>query len=91
MSLTKKDIINNISLGSQLSKSESTLLFDKFIDVLVNNSKKSIVKIPNFGIFQFKSSPSRIGRNPLTKEEFAISKRLKLNFRATSKPKNLIN
>ena len=91
MSLTKKDIINNISLGSQLSKSESTLLFDKFIDVVVNNSKKSIVKIPNFGSFKFKSSPSRIGRNPLTKEEFVISKRSKLNFKASNRLKNIIN
>jgi nucleoid DNA-binding protein len=91
MSLTKRDVINTISLDSQISKSESTLLFDKFINLIVSNSKKSIVKIPNFGSFKFKSSPSRIGRNPLTKEEFVISERLKLNFKASNGLKNIIN
>jgi integration host factor subunit alpha len=91
MSLTKRDVINNISLDNKISKSESTLLFDKFINLIVSNSKKSIVKIPNFGSFKFKSSPGRIGRNPLTKEEFVISERLKLNFKASNRLKNIIN
>lgn len=91
MSLTKRDVINSISLDGHISKSDSTLLFDKFINLIVSNSKKSIVKIPNFGSFKFKSSPSRIGRNPLTKEEFVISERLKLNFKASNGLKNIIN
>jgi len=91
MSLTKRDVINNISLDNKISKSESTLLFDKFINLVVSNSKNSVGKIPNFGSFKFASTPSRIGRNPLTKEEFVIPKRLKLNFKASNKLKNIIN
>ena len=91
MNFTKKDILNNISLSAHVSKSDSNQLFDRFINLIIHNSAKSVVKIPNFGSFTHKTTPSRIGRNPITKEEFVITERSKLNFKASNKLKTLIN
>jgi nucleoid DNA-binding protein len=38
-----------------------------------------------------KNTPQRLGRNPITKEEFIISKRRKLYFKSSNKVKDLIN
>jgi integration host factor subunit alpha len=91
MSFGKKDICYNISSKAQISKDESYKFFDKFIHLVSNKSKLKIVKMSSFGSFYFKSSPQRLGRNPKTKEEFIISKRSKLFFKASNKIKSLIN
>ena len=41
------------------------------------------VKIHNFGTFKLNSKNSRIGRNPKTKEEFNISRRNVITFKAS--------
>ena len=53
--------------------------------------KCRLVKIHNFGTFTLRKKKSRIGRNPKTKEEFVIPKRLKFIFKASSKIKNKLN
>tara|TARA_B100001057_G_scaffold140195_1_gene139853 strand:+ start:1771 stop:2076 length:306 start_codon:yes stop_codon:yes gene_type:complete len=41
------------------------------------------VKIHNFGTFKLNKKASRIGRNPKTKEEFNISNRNVISFKAS--------
>ena len=41
------------------------------------------VKIHNFGTFKLNNKASRIGRNPKTKEEFKISNRNVITFKAS--------
>ena len=41
------------------------------------------VKIHNFGTFKMNNKKSRIGRNPKTREEFNISKRNVITFKAS--------
>ena len=41
------------------------------------------VKIHNFGTFKLNNKASRIGRNPKTKEEFNISSRNVITFKAS--------
>ena len=91
MSLTKRDIANNISLSSTLTLLESSKLLDKFIQKIIVSSKKSNLKLSNFGTFSYKFSPKRVGRNPKTKEEFIIKNRKKLSFSSSKKIKELIN
>ena len=91
MSLGKKDIVYNISTKARLSKSQSNQILNSFIDIIKTNSSNRFVKLPNFGTFYYKKTPSRIGRNPKTKETFPISARSKLNFLASSKVKNFFN
>ena len=90
MSLGKKDIVKNISSEAFLSKSDSKELLESFLNFIKNNSSSNI-KISNFGTFYNHKAPKRIGRNPKTKEEFIISKREKLLFKASSVVKNTMN
>ena len=91
MSLGKKDIINNIFIKANISKKESGEVLSSFIKLVIHKSKKSIVKIPNFGSFMFKLTPKRIGRNPKTNEEFVITKRLKIGFKPSNKLRSFFN
>ena len=91
MSFSKKDIAKNISSNINLTKTESRLLVDSFINIIKSKSKTSSLKIASFGTFSTKKTPQRIGRNPKTKQEFIISERLKLKFSASNKLRNLIN
>ena len=90
MSLGKKDIVNNISSETLLSKSISKALLESFLNIAKTNKSKK-VKISNFGTFYSHYSPQRIGRNPKTKQEYIITKRNKLKFKASSSLKNTIN
>ena len=49
------------------------------IQGLQNNKK---VKIHNFGTFKMNNKKSRVGRNPKTKEEYRISSRNVVTFKA---------
>ena len=91
MSYTKSDIAKNIADRSSLPNQKAKQLLDRFIQVVVSGSKKQQVKISGFGTFIKKETPSRIGRNPKTGEEFEISKRTKLNLILSNKIKEKIN
>ena len=91
MSLTKRDIAKNISLSNNLTFSESTNILNKFIQKIITLSKRSNLKLSNFGTFSYKFTPKRVGRNPKTKEEFTITSRKKLSFSSSKKIKELIN
>ncbi len=91
MSLGKRDIEKNISSETHISLNDSKKFLNIFIDLIKKNSIDKKVKLSNFGSFFYKETPMRIGRNPKTKEEYTISKRSKLNFKATHKVKNLFN
>jgi integration host factor subunit alpha len=91
MSYTKSDIAKNIANKTSISNQKAKQLLDRFIQVVVSGSKKQQVKISGFGTFIKRETPSRIGRNPKTGEEFEISKRTKLNLILSNKIKEKIN
>jgi integration host factor subunit alpha len=91
MSFTKSDISKNITLKTSISNQLAKQLLDEFIQVVVSASSKSQVNISGFGTFVRKKTPSRIGRNPKTGEEFEISERSKLNLILSNKIKEKIN
>ena len=51
--------------------------------IIIGLQSDKIVKIHNFGTFKLKNKNSRIGRNPKTKEEFNISSRNVITFKAS--------
>ena len=55
-------------------------IFDIIIEGLQFDQK---VKIHNFGTFKMNNKKSRIGRNPKTKEEYKISSRNVITFKAS--------
>ena len=91
MSFTKSDIARNIANKTSASNQTAKQLLDRFIQVVVSGSKKQQVKISGFGTFLRKETPSRLGRNPKTGEEFKILKRTKLNLILSNKIKEKIN
>ena len=59
-------------------------IVNDIIDIIIQGLQRDkIVKIHNFGTFKLNSKNSRIGRNPKTKEEFNISSRNVITFKAS--------
>ena len=91
MSLGKSDIVKNISTKAHLTISSSSDIFESFVFIIKSNIHLSNIKISNFGTFQSKISPRRMGRNPKTKELHPIPKKNKITFIASNTFKNLMN
>ena len=90
MSLTKKDLANNISKKLGLSQKDSLFFVQNFFKILIDN-KTINININKFGTFQYKKTPKRIGRNPKTLQEFQIKPRHKLAFKPSEEIKQNIN
>ena len=91
MSLGKKDIVKNILSKAQISSSLSSKVLHSFIKFIITKPNNNPVKISNFGTFYYHNTPRRVGRNPITKEEFPIPQRMKLSLKVSNNIKNLIN
>ena len=92
MSLTKSDIALNIAKHTGISKQDSKALLENFIEQIKFSLKNKIsVKISNFGTFEVKKTPSRIGRNPKTKKEYIISARNRITLNASKNIKDFLN
>jgi nucleoid DNA-binding protein len=91
MTITKKDISKEISQKIGIQEKNSSELLDSFISLITVNSVSNLVKIHNFGSFQYKLTPARQGRNPVTGVEHPIKALNKLNFRPSFKLKKIIN
>ena len=63
-------------------------IIDIIIDGLQSDQK---VKIHNFGTFKMNNKKSRLGRNPKTKEEYNISSRNVITFKASKVLLKFIN
>ena len=91
MSLGKKDISKNISTKAHISLKKSERILNNFLELLKNKSKSNTLKISNFGTFDRKISPERVGRNPKSKQEYVIKKRSKLIFKNSKNVKSILN
>ena len=90
MGLSKKDIVYNISSETQLSLKTSSSILESFL-ILLKSNKTKTVKISSFGTFTPHETPKRIGRNPITMDEFEIKAHKKISFKASNKVKSIIN
>tara|TARA_B110000467_G_C18254471_1_gene442468 strand:- start:333 stop:641 length:309 start_codon:yes stop_codon:yes gene_type:complete len=90
--LTKKDLINAVYMQLGFSKQISENLIDDFLVTIITTLKlESKLKISNFGTFSIRSKKSRVGRNPMTKEEKIIKERDVVLFKASKDFKELVN
>ena len=90
MSLTKKDLGDNISKKLGLSKKDSLFFVQIFFNSLIEN-KASNININKFGTFSYRKTPKRFGRNPKTLQEFEIKPRQKFVFKPSIEIKQSIN
>ena len=92
INLTKKDLINSVYMQIGFSKSISENLIDDFLKTIIENLKsEKKLKLSKFGTFSIRNKKSRIGRNPLTKEQKIISQRNVVLFKASKEFKDLVN
>jgi integration host factor subunit alpha len=90
--MTKKNITKNIKQNTRIKDHDALKITDAFIKLIkLNLHHNIIVKISGFGSFYTKNSVQRIGRNPLTKEEFIIPSTKKTVFQTSNKVKKKIN
>ena len=82
--ITRDDIAETINNEFGLSKKDCLDLVYDIIQVIIEGLEKNkVVKIHNFGTFKLRKKNSRIGRNPKTKEEFNITSRNVITFKAS--------
>ena len=92
INLTKKDLINSVYMQIGFSKKISESLLEDILETIRDNLKiNKKLKISKFGTFSTRNKKSRIGRNPLTKENKIISSRNVVLFKASKEFKNLVN
>tara|TARA_B100000780_G_scaffold245525_1_gene189618 strand:+ start:192 stop:494 length:303 start_codon:yes stop_codon:yes gene_type:complete len=92
INLTKRDLINSVYMQIGFSKNISENLIDDFLKTIIENLKKEKkIKLSKFGTFSIRNKKSRIGRNPLTKEQKTISQRDVVLFKASKDFKDLVN
>ena len=90
--LTKKDLINSTYMQIGFSKNISENLIDDLLSTIIGSLKKEKkLKLSKFGTFSVRSKKSRIGRNPLTKEEKVITDRDVILFKPSKEFKDLVN
>ncbi len=90
--VTRADLAEAVYEQVGLSRNESADLVEAVLDEVSNTLVKGDnVKISSFGSFSVRQKGERIGRNPKTGVEVAISPRKVLVFRASHVLKDRIN
>ena len=82
--ISRDEIADAMKIEFGFNKKLCLDIVNDIIDIIIEglqSDKK--VKIHNFGTFKLKNKNSRIGRNPKTKEEFNISSRNVITFKAS--------
>ena len=92
MTLTKKELAQNLSDQTELSLADAKKFVDLFFDTIKEqlNSGKT-VKLSGFRTYDIVKTKERIGRNPKTMEEFPIPSKRKVKFTVSPKVKKSIN
>ncbi len=91
MKVTKKIISKEVSKNLNISNNVSLDVLNFFLETIQKSLEIHNVKISDFGTFYNHKTPKRHGRNPKTRESFIISPRIKVNFRASKKVKEVLN
>ena len=92
INLTKKDLVNSVYMQLGFSKNITEYLINDFFQSIEQNliiDKK--IKITNFGTFSLREKKDRVGRNPKTKEEKIITKRIVVLFKPSKEFKKSVN
>ena len=89
---TRTDLTEAIHNEIGLSRYESSKFVDRILELVsVALLKDENVKISKFGTFSTRNKNARVGRNPKTGVEAAISERRVITFRASDHLKKAVN
>ena len=89
--LTKIDIDKKLSKKTGYSLELSKILINSLLIVLISSIKINKLNLKNIGTFRLINKSERIGRNPITKENFIITSRKSISFIASKKLLSVVN
>ena len=90
--ISRDDIANAINTEFGFSRKDCNDVVNNIIDIIIDGlTNSNYVKIHNFGTFKMNNKKSRVGRNPKTKEEYNISSRNVVTFKASKLLLKFIN
>ena len=90
--ISRDEIADAMKIEFGFNKKLCLDIVNDIIDIIIEglqSDKK--VKIHNFGTFKMNNKKSRLGRNPKTKEEYNISSRNVVTFKASKVLLKFIN
>ena len=92
MSMTKTELVAEISKATNISKKDTEATIKAFTDVVGKELKKGgKVQLIGFGTFEVAKRAARKGRNPQTGKEIKIAASKSPKFKAGAGLKNLVN
>ena len=92
MTLTKAQIIEEISIRNGLTKKKSTETVEAFLEIMKNTLESGEdVLITGFGKFCVKNKRKRRGRNPATGEDLMLAPRKVVTFKCSGKLREKVN
>ena len=89
--ITKIDIAKELSKKTGYSLELSKILINNLLIVLISSIKKNKLNLKNIGTFKLINKSERIGRNPITKENFVITSRKSISFISSKKLLSVVN
>ena len=91
-SLTKANLINDLSAYTGLSLNLSKKIINDLIEIIIKNIIKGNLNIKNVGSFKLIKKKERVGRNPKNPEvDIQIPERSVVKFRAGKEMKALLS
>ena len=92
MTLTKAQIIEEISNKDGFTKKKSIEIVETLLDIIKSTLESGDdVLISGFGKFCVKKKKERRGRNPATGDDMMLSARKVVTFKCSSKLRDMIN
>jgi len=92
MTLTKAQIIEEISNKDGFTKKKSIEIVETLLDIIKSTLESGDdVLISGFGKFCVKKKKERRGRNPATGDDMMLSSRNVVTFKCSSKLRDMIN
>ena len=83
--IKKIDISKSLSIKTGFPLNFSKKLIEDLIYILIDNIKSGGLNLKNIGTFRIIHKKERLGRNPKTMQEFAITSRQSISFIASKK------
>ena len=82
--ISRDEIAESMQNEFGFNRKQCLDIVNDIIDIIIEGLQKDKkVKIHNFGTFKMNNKKSRVGRNPKTKEEYNISSRNVVTFKAS--------
>jgi integration host factor subunit alpha len=92
MTLTKAQIIEEVSIRNGLTKKKSAETVEAFLEIMKNTLESGEdVLITGFGKFCVKHKAERRGRNPATGEDLMLTSRKVATFKCSGKLRERLN